>query len=66
MSYDEGAEVICPTCFQVQWIPIDPSGGARQDFVVDCQICCRPMDVAARVDAGGEISAEARSPDEAG
>jgi len=40
-------------------IAIDAGGGAYQDYVEDCQVCCRPWRVTVAYDEGGnaEISA---------
>jgi len=36
------ASFVCAFCFQVNAIAVDPTGGAHQEYVEDCQICCRP------------------------
>lgn len=36
------AEFICAYCFQPNSVFADPSGGAFQRYVEDCQVCCRP------------------------
>jgi len=33
----------CPYCSSEVSILIDPSGGRRQTFTWDCEVCCRPM-----------------------
>ena len=38
---DEGAYV-CPTCGEQIVVPLDPTGGAEQDYVEDCPVCCNP------------------------
>ncbi len=35
----------CPYCWESFEITIDPSEGESQDFVYDCEVCCRPIDV---------------------
>jgi hypothetical protein len=42
---DTAAEVLCPYCGQVNQISLDPGSGAVQDYVEDCQVCCRPWRV---------------------
>jgi hypothetical protein len=32
----------CAACGQWNNIGIDPSAGRRQEYVEDCQVCCRP------------------------
>jgi hypothetical protein len=41
LPIDEGAYV-CPTCGERIVIPIDPSGGADQQYIEDCPVCCNP------------------------
>jgi len=36
------ASFVCAYCFQVNAVTVDPTGGAHQEYVEDCQICCRP------------------------
>ncbi len=48
-------DVLCPSCFQPTPVAVDPSAGARQSFVIDCAVCCRPMTVRAELDAAGEV-----------
>jgi len=31
----------CACCGQVNEIEVDPSAGYQQDYVEDCQVCCR-------------------------
>jgi hypothetical protein len=42
---DEGAAIFCPYCGASNEIALDPSGGRRQDYVEDCQVCCQPWNV---------------------
>ncbi|HEX6617571.1 MAG TPA: CPXCG motif-containing cysteine-rich protein [Gemmatimonadales bacterium] len=39
------ATVTCPYCGEVNEIALDPGGGAHQEYVEDCQVCCRPWRV---------------------
>jgi len=36
------AEVVCPYCGETNLIAIDPLGGHAQEYIEDCQVCCRP------------------------
>ena len=36
------ASFVCAYCLQVNTIIVDSTGGADQEYVEDCQICCRP------------------------
>ena len=58
---DTVAEVCCPYCGETIEIGLDPGGGASQEYVEDCQVCCRPWRVlvAYRPDGGAEVAVEA-------
>jgi hypothetical protein len=38
-------DLTCPYCGELVTISIDPSGGATQEYVEDCPVCCRPWQV---------------------
>ena len=38
---DEGAYT-CPSCGERIVIPLDSSAGDEQQYVEDCQVCCKP------------------------
>ena len=38
---DEAA-CVCPTCGDRIVIPLDRSGGAEQQYIEDCPVCCNP------------------------
>jgi hypothetical protein len=42
---DTEAEVSCPYCGATNEIALDPGGGAEQEYVEDCPVCCRPWQV---------------------
>ncbi len=52
-QFDSDAEVICPHCGEMVTIVLDPSGGARQEYVEDCEVCCQPWSVRVHYGAGG-------------
>ncbi len=35
----------CPYCGETLSIPLDVTGGRKQVFVYDCEVCCRPIAV---------------------
>jgi hypothetical protein len=43
----------CPYCGEPIELLVDSSAGA-QDYIEDCQVCCRPINVSVEVDASGE------------
>jgi hypothetical protein len=45
--------VICPHCGEANELGLDPGGGPLQEYVEDCQVCCRPWRVTLRYDAEG-------------
>jgi ABC-type glutathione transport system ATPase component len=52
----------CVYCFQLNETIVDISGGTRQKYVEDCQICCRPNLLFIVIDEelrNAEITAEA-------
>ncbi len=44
------ADVTCPYCGETVTIRLDPAGGAAQEYVEDCEICCQPWRVLVRYD----------------
>ncbi len=52
--------IFCPCCGERLEILIDPSV-RRQDYVEDCQVCCRPMVLQVTIEEDGSIRVEARA-----
>jgi len=52
MVYD--ADVVCPFCFETFQVSVDPSEGTHQNWIWDCEVCCRPIDVTAHWDEESE------------
>ena len=52
-ALDGETEVLCPYCGERVTILLDPAGGAAQDYVEDCEVCCRPWQVTVRYDETG-------------
>jgi Cysteine-rich CPXCG len=50
------ADVTCPHCGEAVTIGLDPDGGASQEYVEDCQVCCRPWVVRVRYDHRGDAT----------
>lgn len=48
-------KIECPFCAESITILLDASEGT-QEYIEDCQVCCRPMQIGLHVD-GGEIVA---------
>jgi hypothetical protein len=51
--------VQCPYCGQSFDLAVDTST-TRQTFTVDCEICCRPMEVFAECEPGEILNLEVR------
>ena len=41
----DGAMVGCPYCGEEVEIIVDAGGGGVQEYVEDCEVCCRPLSV---------------------
>lgn len=63
MSVDDLVACQCPYCGEWIELALDASAGA-QDYVEDCQVCCRPMRVVVDVDAAGDAQARVFRDDE--
>ncbi len=45
----------CPYCGVELSIRLDPSGGTQQNFIQDCEVCCRPIQLTVRFE-GEDVS----------
>jgi hypothetical protein len=50
---DLSGEVHCPYCGEAVEITLDPGSGANQQYIEDCQVCCRPWVVSVSYDEDG-------------
>ena len=64
MGLSESASIDCPYCGELFEITVDTSVG-RQDYIEDCEVCCRPIQFRIRAGANGLPQIEARREDEA-
>ncbi len=48
--------VQCPYCGETFETEIDVSGGS-QEYIEDCQVCCRPIMFRVEIDVDGELTA---------
>lgn len=55
---DGEADVVCPYCGETVTIEVDPLGGNRQEYVQDCEVCCRPWLVRVETTADGTVSVD--------
>ena len=57
---EEEVEIACPHCGEGVVMVLDPTGGVNQDFVQDCEVCCRPWRVQVHYAGGApEVTVEA-------
>ncbi len=52
-ALDGETEVTCPYRGETVTIVLDPASGSEQDYVEDCEVCCRPWQVTVRYDETG-------------
>ena len=50
---DTMVEAECPHCGEPVVLTLDPGGDAHQEYVEDCQVCCRPWLVHVHYDDDG-------------
>ncbi len=56
--------VQCPYCFQLVEVTLDPYGGERQEYVEDCEVCCRPWTLRVTIDGDGNATVLVNTQDE--
>lgn len=59
----EFVEVSCPSCGDAIELQVD-SSIRRQEYIQDCEVCCRPMRVTVAIDEDGEPQVDVRAEDE--
>lgn len=55
--------ILCPYCNEPIVLLVDTSVD-HQDYIEDCQVCCRPIEITADVDIDGDVSVFVRSENE--
>lgn len=63
MSLLSEAALVCPYCGELITILVDGSV-AEQQYIEDCEVCCRPMEVSVRVAPDGAVSVRVRHEDQ--
>lgn len=53
LEFDQ--DIHCPYCLQSFSVRIDATGGHRQHFILDCEVCCRPIQIEAAIEQDGYI-----------
>jgi hypothetical protein len=54
MPLETDASYVCPSCFETNYVGVDPAGGRSQRFVEDCPVCCRPIEFVVTIDNDGD------------
>ena len=60
-SFEEDHSFSCPYCQSFISIRVDVTGGRTQVFVVDCEVCCRPIDIKLEEEDGQILNFDAES-----
>ena len=60
---ETGASVCCPYCGEINEIAVDPGSGTVQEYVEDCQVCCRPWRVRVHYLPDGSVQVLAQAED---
>lgn len=57
---EEEVSFACPYCMEMNQVMVDLSGGAKQQYVYDCSVCCHPIVIKLEVGEDGieNLSAE--------
>lgn len=55
--------VDCPHCGEPNDISLDPGSGSKQEYVEDCQVCCRPWLMYVTYDRQGRADVEVYASD---
>ena len=55
--------VYCPHCGEPNEVALDPGSGSDQEYVEDCQVCCRPWLMYVKYDRHGNADVEVYASD---
>lgn len=55
--------VTCPHCGEMNEIALDPGSGNDQEYIEDCQVCCRPILMYVRYGRDGTADVEVYASD---
>lgn len=61
----DAAWVSCPYCGEEVEVLVDAGGGAVQEYVEDCEVCCRPWQVRVVLGRDGAATVSLSTLDEA-
>ena len=55
--------IVCPYCGEANEVALDPGSGERQEYVEDCEVCCRPWRLVVRYHGDGSARVRAEPAD---
>ncbi len=61
---NDTARVSCPYCGEANELMVDLAGGATQEYIEDCEVCCQPCLVKVQLDGEGHASVTATTLDD--
>lgn len=64
MSLSHEAEFSCPYCMTMNSIEIDPVNDIGEQQIVDCQICCQPIEILVEESPHGDFNVHASTDDD--
>ena len=65
MEYLQETDIACPYCGEHIAVLLDPSD-SEQEYIEDCQVCCRPIVLHITQGTDGDIHVTVRSEDDTG
>ena len=60
---DNVIEYSCPYCGEINCAEVFISDGRNQNFVNDCEVCCRPIELKVNFDREGNPDIEIKNDD---
>ena len=51
-------DIQCPVCAETVELVVDPGGGEVQEYVEDCEVCCRPWALRVRFERDDDVVVE--------
>lgn len=56
-------EFNCPYCGEINYTDVYLSDGKAQEFIHDCEVCCKPIEVIVNFDNEGNLKFEIKNDD---
>lgn len=51
----------CPICMSDNTVPLDRTEGEQQEFILDCEVCCAPVQLKVTLTENGVSQVEANA-----